>query len=421
MGAGASSRLRPDQRRTARRSDFGRGWEIVSVERAMIVARGRSTLTMIPVAWTPATNGDAPRAGRRRADQQGRAFRRLSRQARRQDRADQPARRGQRADQAAVRASRCGGDRRSSTSIDQPHFDPEAIARRLPRADFALKLDAFLKAEGALAWVRVSRRDGNLVHGEGYTYAVGKTPALPGVEIAAEDYRRLARYAKSGRRRRSKSTAMSASTTATQCLQHHRRHPGHRPEGRLCHGRRAPRQLGRRRRRGRQWRGHRGGDGGRANPADARRPAQADDPLRSVVGRGAGLLGSLGYIEKHLATARTTPSADGRRGLLPLDAQLSDHAPRRLRRPQGLFQHGQWLGQVPRHLCRGQCRGGAAASRLADAVRFDGRRNRSSPARPAAPTMSICRRSAFPVSSSSRTRSIMARGSTIRASTPSII
>src|SRR5690606_37224995 len=36
------------------------------------------------------------------------------------------------------------------------------------------------------------------VHGEGYNYRVGHTLSLPGVELAAEDYRRLARLAKSG-------------------------------------------------------------------------------------------------------------------------------------------------------------------------------------------------------------------------------
>jgi len=36
------------------------------------------------------------------------------------------------------------------------------------------------------------------LNGEGSLYKVGQTPALPGVEIAAEDYRRLARLAKTG-------------------------------------------------------------------------------------------------------------------------------------------------------------------------------------------------------------------------------
>jgi Zn-dependent M28 family amino/carboxypeptidase len=44
----------------------------------------------------------------------------------------------------------------------------------------------------------MSRTEGRLVHGEGYGYRVGKTPKLPGVELAAEDYRKLARLAKHG-------------------------------------------------------------------------------------------------------------------------------------------------------------------------------------------------------------------------------
>ena len=37
-----------------------------------------------------------------------------------------------------------------------------------------------------------------MLHGEGYAFGVGETPALPGIEVAAEDYRRLARLAKIG-------------------------------------------------------------------------------------------------------------------------------------------------------------------------------------------------------------------------------
>ena len=36
------------------------------------------------------------------------------------------------------------------------------------------------------------------MHGEGYGYRVGKTPKLPGVELGAEDYWRLARLATKG-------------------------------------------------------------------------------------------------------------------------------------------------------------------------------------------------------------------------------
>ena len=44
----------------------------------------------------------------------------------------------------------------------------------------------------------MSTRNGKLVHGQNSQFQVGATPPLPGFEIAAEDYRRLARLAKMG-------------------------------------------------------------------------------------------------------------------------------------------------------------------------------------------------------------------------------
>jgi len=81
----------------------------------------------------------------------------------------------------------------------QPNHDPDAEDRRQKRVLFAEKLDTFLKSEGAIALARMARRDGKLVHGEGYAYLVGRSLTVPAVEIAAEDYRRLARLAKSGK------------------------------------------------------------------------------------------------------------------------------------------------------------------------------------------------------------------------------
>ena len=83
-------------------------------------------------------------------------------------------------------------------SYDLPSFDPGAADRRLKRTQFPLELSRFLKAEGALAMVRISYRDGKLVHGEGYNYRPGETVALPAFELAAEDYRRLVRLAVAG-------------------------------------------------------------------------------------------------------------------------------------------------------------------------------------------------------------------------------
>ncbi|MCM3677562.1 M28 family peptidase, partial [Peribacillus simplex] len=81
---------------------------------------------------------------------------------------------------------------------NQPRTDPEAVARRLRRVGFPKALDAFLKTEGAVAYATMSRGDGKLVHGEGYLFEPADNPQVPGVEIAAEDYRRLARLAKIG-------------------------------------------------------------------------------------------------------------------------------------------------------------------------------------------------------------------------------
>ena len=54
-------------------------------------------------------------------------------------------------------------------SYEPPNHDPGSLKSRSKRRAFALKLDAFLKAEGALAWARMSYRPNGLLHGEGYT------------------------------------------------------------------------------------------------------------------------------------------------------------------------------------------------------------------------------------------------------------
>ena len=79
-----------------------------------------------------------------------------------------------------------------------PHFDPAEQNGFLKRIDFYRQMDKFLASEGALAIVRRSRNDGKLIFGEGYQHAVGDTAKLPSVEVAAEDYRRVARMAKMG-------------------------------------------------------------------------------------------------------------------------------------------------------------------------------------------------------------------------------
>lgn len=176
--------------------EFGRGWEITSVSVRMVTPRPLM-LTAIPIAWTPPTNGAlsapvivAPMTKEEHfAEWKGKLAGKIVLVSLPGD-GDEPSK------PAFRRLS--GEEIGKLDEFRQPKFDPDALNRRLERVTYAEKLDAFLKAEGAVAMVRQSYRDGKLVHGEGYNYRVGKSPTLPGIELAAEDYRRLARLAKSG-------------------------------------------------------------------------------------------------------------------------------------------------------------------------------------------------------------------------------
>jgi len=174
--------------------DFGRGWSI-SRSSARMTAPRVIQLRSIPVAWTPATNGViaapvivAPMTHERHfAEWRGRLRGRIV-MITRPDMAGEPT-------QAPFRRL-TDEELRTANTYQQPNYSPTQVERSLREADFAERLDAFLAEEGALAWARMSYRDGGLVHGAGYGYRAGRTPRLPGVEIAAEDYRRLARLAR---------------------------------------------------------------------------------------------------------------------------------------------------------------------------------------------------------------------------------
>jgi len=175
---------------------FGRGWSIERSSVRMVTPRPIQ-LTAIPIAWTPATAGAitapvivAPIARERDFDKWRGQLRgkvvMISLPGSVRELKDAPFERYSQSD---------------ITELDQyrqPRYDPETADRRLKRLDFSQKLDAFLKSEGAVAYATISYRDGKLVHGEGYLFGKAETPAIPGVQIAAEDYRRLARLAKMG-------------------------------------------------------------------------------------------------------------------------------------------------------------------------------------------------------------------------------
>jgi hypothetical protein len=175
--------------------EFGRGWSIVRSSARMTAPR-TIDLRAIPIAWTPSTNGVvsggvvvAPITSAGQFDQWRGKLRGKIVMLTAPNIASEPT------EPAFTRWTDAQLAERQSYAA--PVNNPAAVERNLRNgnADFAVRLDAFLADEGVLAVVRMSNRDGGLLHGTGYTYQVGQTPRVPGMELAAEDYRRLARLA----------------------------------------------------------------------------------------------------------------------------------------------------------------------------------------------------------------------------------
>ncbi|WP_129782115.1 M28 family peptidase [Peristeroidobacter soli] len=175
--------------------EFGRGW---SIERSSVrLLKPRiATYNAIPVAWTAPTNGAitativvAPMTKvadfeKWRGKLKGQIVL-----------VTQPDTGGEPLVAPFVRLSR--DDIGRYDTYKQPVVSmEEELEKRLERGRFEARRDEFLAAEGALAWVRKSYREGGLVHGEGYQHRRGQSPKLPGFELAAEHYRQLARLAK---------------------------------------------------------------------------------------------------------------------------------------------------------------------------------------------------------------------------------
>ncbi|MDP9198363.1 MAG: M20/M25/M40 family metallo-hydrolase [Pseudomonadota bacterium] len=174
--------------------EFGRGWSIEKSSVRMISPRTK-VLRSIPIAWTPPTNGAltapvvlAPMRRERDFAKWKGVLRGKIVLVSKPERSSEP---------YQPSFERLTDESLSELSeYQQPRHSEVEIARTLKEAQFDDRLDAFLAEEGALAWVRMSYRDAGLVTGEGYGHRVGLTPKLPGIELAAEDYRQLARLSR---------------------------------------------------------------------------------------------------------------------------------------------------------------------------------------------------------------------------------
>jgi len=177
--------------------DFGRGWWIESSSVRMVAPRPLA-LTAIPVAWTPPTRGtvSAPivvapvRQVRDLAQYKGKVKGRIVLVSYPEAPKDDTSATFKRYDEAELG---------KLSTYDQPHYDPDQSFDLYKKYfEQAREIDRFMAAEGAVALVKMSYRNGGLVQGEGYFHRKGDTVSLPEVEMAAEDYRRLARLAKVG-------------------------------------------------------------------------------------------------------------------------------------------------------------------------------------------------------------------------------
>jgi hypothetical protein len=292
---------------------FGRGWEIVDAKVRMVTPRGLD-LTAIPVAWSPPTEGTLS------AEVVVAPMNRVEHFA---------AYRGKLKGKIVLISLPGTGSESSEPvfqrltdkqiadedSFDQPNFDPDATNNRVRRREFPAQVDAFLAAEGAVAWARMSYRDGKLVHGPGYNHLTGKTLRLPGVEIAAEDYRRLVRLARTGAaptlQIRSDVRFHDGDSKAYNIIADL---PGSDPKaGYVMAGAHLDSWVA--------------GDGATDNAAGVAVVMEAARILRRLgvrpkrtirfalwSGEEQGLLGSLAYIEKHLATRPTSsdPASEDR-------------------------------------------------------------------------------------------------------------
>ena len=176
--------------------DFGRGWEIVHSSVRLVSPRPIE-LTAIPIAFTPGTEHpiSAPVivAPMNRVEQFAAYHGKLAGKivfTSLPGTGDEPKEPPfHRLDQAEIS---------KNDAYALPHFNPDQQNAFIKRVNFERGLDRFLSSEGAVARARIAYRDGKLLSGEGYQHQIGNSPKLPAVEIAAEDYRRIARMAKMG-------------------------------------------------------------------------------------------------------------------------------------------------------------------------------------------------------------------------------
>ncbi|MBA17352.1 MAG: peptidase M28, partial [Sphingomonas sp.] len=183
---------------------------------------------------------------------------------------------------------------------------------RSARMSFGERRDAFLKEEGVIATVTMSGRDGDIVHGSGYSFRLENAPQVPGFEMSAEDYRRLARLLTMGAAPEIElESTVHFDDSDTQAYNIIADIPGtDRNAGYVMAGAHLD-----------SWAA---GDGAADNAAGSAMVMEAARIIKALgiptkrtirfalwSGEEQGLLGSMAYVEQHVASRPVDPSASG--------------------------------------------------------------------------------------------------------------
>jgi len=176
--------------------EFGRGWSITSSHAQMIEPRGK-TLSAIPVAWTPATDGTitAPVvfAPIEQLDDlkswQGKLNGKIVLISKIYPyKGDDDLNYKRFTDEDFARINQ----------VEQKKADRFTNEDIFNYADYLLIRDMFYSKEGAKALVQMSWADNMWLQGFGFTHKKDASATVPTIEMAAEDYRRLARMIEAG-------------------------------------------------------------------------------------------------------------------------------------------------------------------------------------------------------------------------------
>ncbi|WP_161956763.1 M20/M25/M40 family metallo-hydrolase [Sphingosinithalassobacter portus] len=289
--------------------EFGRGWWADSWSGRMVTPR-YDQLNVVPITWTPGTDGvvrgqvilaqidsDADLA-RWKGKLAGKIVL-LSEAKPAEDPTSVPLRRWTDEDLAGF------------NDYSLPTYQDRG-GNRSARMTFGERRDAFLKEEGALATVTMSGRDGDIVHGSGYSFRLENAPQVPGFEMSAEDYRRLARLLSMGAAPEIElESTVHFDDSNTQAYNIIADIPGtDRNAGYVMAGAHLD-----------SWAA---GDGAADNAAGSAMVMEAARIIRALgiptkrtirfalwSGEEQGLLGSMAYVEQHVASRPVDPSASG--------------------------------------------------------------------------------------------------------------